>query len=454
MNTAAFLTFGCKINQYETEAIREQVTALGYEEVDPSGPADVYVVNTCSVTAEGFAKSRRSILRAARANPLGRILVLGCSTPREKESLRAIRQVEWVAGNEEKHLVGSFLTGTWSPGSSVPPLQEGPWSLRISGFSDRTRASVKVQDGCNSFCSFCIVPFLRGRSRSRPAQDVTAEVRRLVDNGYREIVLSGIHIQDYGVDLEGGRGLPWLLRRVSEVPGLWRVRLSSLGVAAMTPELIDALRHPVFCPHWHLPLQSGSDPVLRAMRRGYTVADFLDAVDRLQSSFPEPSISSDVIVGYPEETVADFSRTLDVCRRVGFSKIHVFPYSRRDGTLASKLGRELPVGEVRRRARVLRELEAELALCYKTRFLGRDVQVLVEGRARNALGEDAGGPTHEGFTERYVRVRWPVAESSHARPSPGSLQTVRIDRVDSRVAWGVTGSGRELPERGGGPHGD
>jgi threonylcarbamoyladenosine tRNA methylthiotransferase MtaB len=443
MNTAAFITFGCKINQYETEAIRQQVLALGYEEVPPSEPADLYVINTCAVTAEGFAKSRRSVLRAARTSPGGRILVVGCSMPAERAGLASIPQVALVTGNEEKHLVPSFLRGEWRPGESAPRGGDGILGLRVSGFSHRTRATVKVQDGCNSFCSFCIIPFLRGRSKSRAPGDVLDEVRRLVDAGYREVVVSGVHIQDYGADLEGPWSLARLLGLVVEVPGVRRVRLSSLGVRALTPALLDVLGHPRLCPHWHLPLQAGSDAVLERMRRDYRVQDYLRGIERLRERFEAPSFSTDVIVGYPGESAVDFEGTLAVCREVGFSKIHVFPYSRRDGTLAAKLGGDLPPREIRTRARVLRRLEGELGLEYRRQFIGATVAVLVEGEApRRSREGRAEAAFLEGLTERYVKVRFPAPPAGGDRLR-GAIQPVRVLSVESGgVLGGRAGSGR------------
>jgi threonylcarbamoyladenosine tRNA methylthiotransferase MtaB len=370
-------------------------------------------------------------------NPAARIVVVGCSTASEKEKLSRIPQVAFLAGNEEKDMVASFLNGGWRPGEPFPARDRDIFRLRISRYADRTRANIKVQDGCDSFCSFCIIPFLRGRSRSRHPDAVVEEVRRLVENGYREIVVTGVHLQHYGSDLGPGEGLagspttlPGLLRRVASVAGGARIRMSSIGVCSFTPELIDVLSGPPFCPHWHIPLQSGSDAVLERMRRDYRMDDFRRVVADLGARFEHPSITTDIIVGHPGESEADFERTLDVAREIGFSKIHVFPFSPREGTLATKLGGHIDPLEVRRRARVLRDLEQTLARAYRERFVGRTVEVLVEGLS--AEGEDL-----DGYTDRYLRVRFPAPSPGAARRFAGTLQPVLVTAGGATAAAGA-----------------
>lgn len=435
--TAAFYTLGCKINQYETEAIREQVLDLGYAEVPFTSPADVYVVNTCAVTAVAGSKSRKAALRAARTNPAARIVVVGCSTENEKTAIAKIPQVALLAGNEEKALVASFLDGGWKPGEPFPERDADILSLDVSRYRDRTRATIKVQDGCNNFCSFCIIPHLRGLSRSRHPDAVVEEVRRLVGSGYLEVVLSGVHLQDYGADLDPPSSLAELLRRVAGVAGLSRIRLSSLGPRAFTPELIDVLADPVFCRHWHVPIQSGSDRVLRAMRRGYTLADFEDVVALLRERFEEPAVTTDIIVGHPGEGPLEFEESLNVYRRLEFAKIHVFPFSPREGTLAPKLKEErVDPLEIRRRARLLGEIDKEWGRAYRCRFVGRRLEVLVEGMSRN-------GGFLEGLTGRYVRVRFPPPGEFAARRFPG---TVRVVRATALSGDGLVGEWAEEPE--------
>ena len=439
MKTAAFVTLGCKINQYDTEAIREEVIDLGYREVPYTEPADVYVVNTCSVTATSGVKSRKYVQRVARTNPAARIIVVGCSTPSERERLAEIPQVAVLAGNEEKALVGSYLDGGWKPGEEFPDRDRDIFSLTVSRYRSRTRANLKIQDGCNSFCSFCVIPFLRGRSKSRHTDAVIEEVKRLVDHGFQEVVITGVHLQDYGDDLEPRVGLAELLGRVADVGGLRRIRLSSIGVRTFDDELYSVLERPMFCPHWHIPLQSGSNAVLKGMRRDYTVEEFGAVLEELGRRVGGTSISTDVIVGHPGESLDDFEATLAACRRFGFAKIHVFPYSPREGTLAAKLGDFVDPLEVRRRARVLRELEEELALEHKRQFRDAVVEVLVEGDQADP-GEPASelasepadvGASHElaGFTERYQRVVFPAPSPRAVERFPGTVQPVRVTDV-------------------------
>lgn len=417
MTTVAFITHGCKINQYETEALRERIVRLGYREVSPSSPADVYVVNTCSVTSTAAAKSRRSVLRAVRRSPGARVVVVGCSTEAERARLARIPQVLLAGGHEEKALVVPLLVGDWSPGEAPPP--DSPAPEGISRFRERTRATVKVQDGCDSFCSFCIIPHLRGRSRSRPPEEIEAELRRLVAAGYREVVVSGVHLQDYGRDRPGGPSLAGLLRRVGSVEGLERVRLSSLGPGAFTAELLDVLDDPLFCRHWHIPLQAGADPVLERMRRGYAISRYEEVIASLRARFERPAITTDVIVAHPGETDELFEESLGRYRSFGFAKMHVFPYSEREGTLAARLWPPLRPEVVK--ARVARVVEADRAGArdWRSRFLGERLDVLVEGPAR-------GAPTGwlEGVTGRYLRVRFPVEPGAAPDRLPGTVQPV------------------------------
>jgi threonylcarbamoyladenosine tRNA methylthiotransferase MtaB len=442
--TCAFVTLGCKINQYETEAVREEILDLGYREVPSRQPADVYIVNTCSVTRRSGVKSRRYIQRVARLNPESKILVMGCSTPSEKEAFRQVPQIAVLAGNEEKAMIASFLEAGVRPGDLVPsgpipqlrvpkrnaPLPDGVtrdmMDLTISRFEGRTRGYIKIQDGCNSFCSFCIIPYLRGLSRSRDPQSVLDEARRMAENGFRELVLAGIHLQDFGEDIDGEWNLARLLRELREIAGevgLFRIRLSSIGVQSFTPEMVDVLRDPLFCPHWHIPIQSGDDGVLVRMRRDYSRQEFLDTVGFLSEAFDDPSITTDVIVGHPGEDDAAFQNTVDLCTEVGFAKMHLFPYSQREGTRAAEMDDQVPQHLIQARMKHLGLLEKELARTYKQRFLGRSVEVLVEGPA------PVSEAIAEGLTERYIKVRFPVESTDRVGELANTLQHVEIEEI-------------------------
>ena len=449
--TVAFVTLGCKINQYETEAVREEILDLGYQEVPSRIPADVYVVNTCSVTRRSGVKSRKYIQRVARLNPQAKILVMGCSTPSEKDSFRQVPQVAVLAGNEEKGMIASFLASGVRPGELVPdgplpqlkvpkkgaPLPEGVtrdmMDLQIHRFEGRTRGYIKIQDGCNSFCSFCIIPFLRGLSRSRSPESVLDETRRLAQNGFREVVLAGIHLQDYGDDFEGDWSLTRLMHQLRDIAyeeGIWRIRLSSIGVQSFTDEMVELIRDPLFCPHWHIPLQSGSDRVLEEMRRDYTRQEFLDSCSRLEDLFDRPSITTDIIVGHPGEDEEAYQETVETCLKVGFSKIHLFPYSQREGTRAATLPNQVDPATIQRRMKELGVLEKELARRYKEKFLGEQLEILVEGPVSKK--EDPEGLYLEGFTERYIKARFHLPEgndSSRAKSLLNTLQTLKIKEL-------------------------
>ncbi len=322
-------TLGCKVNQYETEFVREGLASVGYQDVREGEEADLCVVNTCTVTAEGDSKSRQVIRRLARDNPAAKIVVMGCYATRAPEEVAALPNVTEVLTDKRElpDLLGRF---------GVTDVPTG-----VSAFGERHRAYVKVQDGCMLRCSFCIIPHVRPQLTSRPVEHIVHEVRRLIDNGYREVVLTGIHLGHYGV--EWNRDLPkerWtrlahLVERLAELPGVgpngdWRLRLSSIEATEVTRELIDVMAdHPErVAPHLHISMQSGSDSVLRRMRRRWGAKRFVDRCNLLRERLDQPAITTDVIVGFPGETDAEFAETVDVCRQARFSKIHLFPVQR------------------------------------------------------------------------------------------------------------------------------
>ena len=388
---------GCKVNQYEAEALREGLEALGLVWTPGVAEADLYILNTCSVTGHAGATSRKSIRRALRANPQARVLVTGCYAVSDRERVAAMEGVEHVFTNDEKReiprWVASHVLDLPDPGEASP--------LRVTRMSGQTRAFLKVQDGCNDRCTFCIIPRLRGPARSRGRAEVVAEARRLVAAGHREIVLTGVHLGYFGV--ESGRPrreLLALLRELAEIPGLLRLKLSSIEVHEITPELVDLLAgNPVFSPHLHLPLQSGSDRILARMRRRYNTRLFLERVELLRERLDRPALSTDVIVGFPGEGADDFERTLEMVERARFMKTHVFPYSRREGTEAATMEGHLPPDVIQARRDALLALDGRLGAEYRMGFLGEEVPVLIERR-----GEEGGGWL-TGLTDRYVRVR-------------------------------------------------
>ncbi|MCI0335088.1 MAG: tRNA (N(6)-L-threonylcarbamoyladenosine(37)-C(2))-methylthiotransferase MtaB [Planctomycetes bacterium] len=393
------LTLGCKVNQYETEYVREGLLGIGYEDAVGSEHAELCVVNTCTVTAEGDAKSRQAIRRMARRNPGAKIVVMGCYATRAPAEVAELPGVSQVVTDKRElpDLLGRF---------GVTDIPTG-----ISGFGRRHRAYVKVQDGCMLRCSFCIIPYVRPNLASRPVEHILDEVRRLVGRGYREVVLTGIHLGHYGVEWnrhapkERWNRLSHLVRQIAELPGKFRVRLSSIEATEVTRELIDVMAdYPdKVAPHLHISMQSGSDAVLRRMRRRWGRQRFIDRCRLVQKRLDRPAITTDIIVGFPGETDAEFAETIDAARAVGFSKIHIFPFSPRRGTPAAEMANQVPKHVKQDRTRELAAVEAELRDQYYRSLLGRRLRVLVEtqGLAMRREGRESGG---SGTSCRYATV--------------------------------------------------
>ena len=372
--TCRLVTLGCKVNQYETQYAKELLEANGYREAAADEPAELCLVNTCTVTHEADAKGRQLIRRLAHANPGAAVVVMGCYATRAPETVARLPGVVKVITDKAR------LAEELQPFGVTRPV------AGITRFDGHRRAFVKVQDGCLLNCSYCIIPHVRPVLRSRPPREIIDEVARLVAGGCREVVLTGVHLGHYGIDLSRGRPkAAWcrlwhLLRPLDELPGDFRVRLSSLEAAEVRGELVDALAESRrVCPHLHLCLQSGSDRILAMMKRRYRVAGFLERCRRLRAAFDLPAFTTDVIVGFPGETDADFEATCGVVREVGFSKVHVFSFSPRQGTPAAELPNRVPPQVVAQRRRRLEELERELTAAYFRRLIGRRLDVLVEG---------------------------------------------------------------------------
>jgi threonylcarbamoyladenosine tRNA methylthiotransferase MtaB len=372
------VTLGCKVNQYETELVRESLATAGYRVAADGEPADLCLVNTCTVTAQGDSKSRQVIRQLARRNPGTRIVVMGCYATRAPEEVAALPSVAEVITDKRE-------LPDWLSRSGVVDVPTG-----ISGFGSRQRAYVKVQDGCMLSCSFCIIPAVRPHLASRPVEHIVAEVRRLVDHGHREVVLTGIHLGHYGVEWSRGRAkadwlrLSHLLEKLAALPGQFRVRLSSIEATEVTREMIAVMAaHPRrICPHLHVSMQSGSDAVLRRMHRRWGSRRFVDRCELVRGSLNEPAFTTDVIAGFPGETDDDFAATCRVCRQVGFSKIHVFPFSPRRGTPAAQMDGQIPPDVKAERCRQLGQLESRLRARYFERLRGRRLEVLVESAVK------------------------------------------------------------------------
>ncbi len=391
------VTLGCKVNQYETELVREGLARAGFADAAEDESADLCVVNTCTVTAEGDAKSRQTIRQLAKRNPGTRIIVMGCYATRAPDEVAALPGVSEVITDKRElpDLFGRF---------GVIDLPTG-----ISNYSGRQRAYVKVQDGCLLNCSFCIIPHVRPHFASRPVEHIAEEVRRLVDAGYHELILTGIHLGHYGVEWNRDRPkrawtrLSHLLETLVQLPGDFRLRLSSIEATEVTRELIAAMQtHPErICPHLHVSMQSGSDSVLRRMRRRWGAKRFIDRCQMVQSELDQPALTTDVIVGFPGETDQDFADTCDVVDRVGFSKLHIFPFSPRRGTDAALYPDQVSAPVKAARVEQLTQLETKLRDRYLDALVGRPLRVLAESPVSDRPGHMLGTAC------RYATVEFP-----------------------------------------------
>ncbi len=401
----AITTLGCKVNQYESAAFATAFAEKGAALVPFSGPADIYVINTCAVTGKAAAESRRLVRRALRRNPGARVVVTGCYAQVASKEIRALGgRPPCIVGNGCKdQLVDIAL----EHGASDLELYLGDIGrqrriahLPVAGFPGRTRAYLKIQDGCDRFCSYCIVPYARGPSRSLAAADVLAQARRLIDSGYREIVLTGIHIGLYGLDCEPPSDLASLVRRLLALGGDIRFRISSLESAEISEELLDLfVASPRLVPHLHIPLQSGDDRVLRRMNRPYATAEYAQVVERIATRLPEAAIGADVLVGFPGESEEEFEATCAFLARLPLAYLHVFPYSRRPGTVAAEMAGQVPAKVKEERVARLRRLDEELRRAFRARFVGRVRPVLVERWRRGEA---------RGLTDNYIPVCFPA----------------------------------------------
>lgn len=400
-------TLGCKVNQYETELVRQGLQRAGFRDASEGESADVCIVNTCTVTNEGDAKSRQIIRRMARQNPDARIVVMGCYATRAPEEVEALPGVAEVV--TDKRELPDLLTRF-----GVADVPTG-----LDGLSGRHRAYVKVQDGCLLRCSYCIIPFVRPQLTSRPQQHIVDEVKRLADAGYREVVLTGIHLGHYGVDWNKNQPkekwirLAHLVRQLAELPGDFRIRLSSIEATEVTRELIGVLgEYPQrIVPHLHVCLQSGSDAILRAMRRRWSTKMFLDRCRLLRDALDNPALTTDVIVGFPGETEEHFQQTCETCEQAGFSKIHVFPFSKRRGTPAAEMDGQVEKAVKEERVSRLLSLESTLRRQYFESLVGRQLEVLVE-KTKPLIGLAAAqGFVHRGTSCRYGSVEFTSSQS-------------------------------------------
>jgi threonylcarbamoyladenosine tRNA methylthiotransferase MtaB len=426
--TVAFYTLGCKLNQFESYDLEGQFTRRGYRVLPFRESASVYVVNTCTVTGKSDYRCRQTIRKARRRNPEATVIAVGCYAQTQPGVLAGMPEVDLVLGNSEKADVFTHLAAAGSERVRVSSLTEdvaAPFG-EITGFGTHTRAFVKIQDGCDARCSYCIVPFARGPNRSRPAEDVRRQVERLAAEGYREIVLTGVHLGTWGRDLSPPGTLADLLAGLIDVPGLERIRLSSIEPTEFTPELLEILPSETICPHLHIPLQSGSSRILRTMRRPYDAGLYAELAGRLFDLIPDLALGADVIAGFPGESGEDFGKTRKLIERLPLAYLHVFPYSKRPGTAAADLPDQVPPQERERRAGELRRLGAEKAGSFRRARIGRSYAALIETQPDRETG------LGKALTGNYLKVLVDVPAAAAS-----TMQQIRVTRVEGGKVYGA-----------------
>jgi threonylcarbamoyladenosine tRNA methylthiotransferase MtaB len=410
--TVALDSLGCKLNQAETQLLARQLSAAGFRVVSAAAKADIYILNTCTVTHVADRKSRHLLNMARRRNPAVRLVAIGCYAEREPRALDGIEGVELVLGNEQKwHLPELF--------GRADALKKPPVSVNIAEGLQRTRAFIKIQDGCRNFCAYCIVPLVRSREYGVSSAQVLAQIKEHAASGFKEVVLTGTEIGAYdsgGIDLKG------LIKSILQETDIPRVRLSSLQPHYITPELISLWKEPRLCPHFHLSLQSGSDSVLKRMKRRYTKADYRRTVDLIRKSVPDVAITTDIIVGFPGETDNEFQETLDFCRQMRFARNHVFPYSPRPGTLAATMPGQVPEKVKKERTRQMLALAKKSARAFDDLFLGKTLDVLWEQKNKGIWS---------GLTGNYIKVY-----TRNSGDLTNLLMPLKLSRLYRDGVWG------------------
>ena len=415
-----FITLGCRVNQYESDAMAELLSQNGHTIVDDPADADVCIINTCTVTNIADRKSRQMLSKTHRINPNAKLIIAGCWSQRNPEKAKELEGIDAVMGSSDRSRIVDIVDSLF--GFDVNDTKTGVINcvrdvMHETGFEElsavhegRTRAYLKIQDGCNMFCTYCAIPYARGALRSRRLESITAEAEKLNREGYPEVVLTGIHLMSYGVDLKNGTDVSDAVKCFRDCSNIKRIRFGSLEPHLFTDRIIEELaKEPRICRQFHLSLQSGSDSVLDRMRRGYTAEEYFALCEKLRSVFGEDTaITTDIIAGFPGETLQEHSETMDFMSKVGFAKVHIFPYSRRSGTKADRMAGQLTNAEKSRRAQELINLGKVLEHKYLERFIGREEYVLIE---------TSDGAVSEGYTDTYARVIVPesIAQNSFVR---------------------------------------
>lgn len=427
MKTVAFYTLGCKVNQYETEAISEKFQDSGYTVVPFGDKADYYIVNTCSVTAMSDRKSRQIIRRAKKTNPDAVIAVMGCYSQTSPDEVLDIDGVNLVLGTKSKGSVINLIESIdkTSKLNAVESVKDNHIfeNLTVRRCTDRTRAYIKIQDGCSQFCSYCIIPYARGPVRSRDEADILDEVRTLAQNGYKEVILTGIHAASYGKDLDD-TSLAKLLNKIDKIDGIRRIRLSSIEPMTLNRQFVEDIKNcKKLCPHFHISLQSGCDATLKRMNRHYTTDEFYDIVTGLRDAFPDCAITTDIMVGFAGENEEEFQKTVDFVNKVKFAEAHVFQYSQRRGTPAAKRPNQVDPQIKENRSKIIIQSTDRSRNEFLEKHIGREMEVLFETKAKDNY--------YEGKTDNYLTVHVP-----YDREISGEFLMTRLISVKNGILYG------------------
>ncbi len=415
----SFYTLGCKVNLYESEVIMNMLKKRGYEIVDFSVPSDIVIINTCTVTNTSDKKSRNIIRQAVRNNPNSIIVVMGCYSQVRSEDIKEIPGVNIIIGNTNKSRIVDIVEEYISEKKNktlienITKISFEP--MELDSFETRTRAFVKIQDGCNNFCSYCIIPYARGGIRSKEKKDVIHEVKCLVENGYKEVVLTGIHTGHYGKD-KYDYDFSDLLNELCDIDGLLRIRISSIEITELDDKFMKVLENSKIVDHIHIPLQSGCDKILKLMNRKYDTEYFLNKINEIRNIRPNISITTDLIVGFPDESDKDFNDTYEFIKKVNFSKVHVFPYSRRKGTPADLMPNQIDERIKKERVRKILELSKELEIKYMTKFINKELDVLVETYEDGII---------TGHTSNYICVK-----SNGCEKDINTIKSIKLKEID------------------------
>lgn len=424
---AAFYTLGCKVNQYETEAMTELFASGGYEIVHFEEKADIYIINTCSVTNMSDRKSRQIIRRAKKNNPKAIIAVTGCYAQTAADEVLSIDGVNLVIGTKGRKSIVE-ITEALDSNSKLNMVGDIMHNhefedLKITKYEDRTRAFIKIQEGCSQFCSYCIIPYARGPIRSRPENEVLAEIKKLADNGFAEIILVGIHVASYGLDLKN-TSLEQLLAEIEKIDNVKRLRLSSIEPMTLNSDFVNRIKHSKkLCPHFHISLQSGCDETLKRMNRKYTTAQYKEIANRLRESFPDVALTTDIMVGFAGETEEEFNKTLEFVKEIDFAEAHIFQYSQRKGTPAAIMENQVAPEIKEKRSKILIEETTKSQNKFLNKHIGTTTEVLFEQKSKDKM--------FEGKTANYITVHAPTDEDLS-----GQFRNVKLIAVKDNIIIG------------------